>query len=408
MDNKKYQSLWEVLDMIKDAFDDFISYQTFLVEAEVNKINKYNQFYYIDLVEIKNWKILEMAKSNIFNPNIMTDFLSETNIQTSHELVWKKILLTLRPSFHKRYWFSFNILKIHSDYFLWTLEKSKKENIDKLQKLWIFENNKELSIWYPNFKIAVITWKHSEWFRDFDTIIKESGYNIKYDVFTSLVHWEKASKEVLETLKNIDTSKYNLITIIRGWGWSEWMNWTNDFELNKYICELDKPVMSAVWHTIDRNIIDMISRYDCKTPSEAASILIWIYENYENDLIRYSESINKSIKTVIKEYSIEIWHIYNNIKTSIKWRLKNYQIKIDSFDIIYEQIKSHLKNIKTKLNSFESIIRNNNPSNVISKWYNLIYDTKWELQTEYNIWESYLMSSKSYNYKINILDKKDK
>jgi len=82
------------------------------------------------------------------------------------------------------------------------------------------------------------------------------------------------------------------------------MNWTNDYDLSKFICELDIPVMSAVGHTIDKNIIDLISKYDCKTPSEAASILINIYREYDDELLEYTNIINKSITSRIKEYKI--------------------------------------------------------------------------------------------------------
>jgi len=407
MNNNEYKSLEEVLDIIKNAFDDFISYQTFIVEVEVSKIKQYKQFFYVDLVQIKDWKIIETAKSNIFNPLVMSSFLSEVGISIN-DLAGKKILLTLRPSFHKTYGFSFNILKIHSDYFLWSLEKSKKENIYKLQKLWIFENNKKLSLWFPNFHIAVITWRESEGFRDFMTILEESWYNITYDVYTSLVHWEKASKEVLKSLSNIDTNNYNLIAIIRWWWGSEGMNWTNDFELSKFICESNIPIMTAVGHTVDKNIIDMVSRYDCKTPSEAANILIWFYESYENELKELTNFIDKNIKAIIKEYSIVLWHLSDNIKVSIRWRFKTYLLKIDSYNIIYEYIKNHFRNIKVKLDTFNSIIRNNNPSKIMSRWYNLVYDKKWKLQTEYEVWEKYILSANNYNYKIEVCDKKKK
>ncbi len=408
MYSEKYQSLWEVLNIIKNAFDDFISYQTFLVEAEVKKINQYNNFYYIDLVQIKNWKIVEKTSSNIFNPNVMKSFLLETWINNIQDLIWKKLLLTLRPSFHKTYWFSFNILRIHTDYFLWALEKAKKETIQKLQKLAIFEKNKQLNLWYPSFHIAIITWKESEWFRDFDTIIRESWYNITYDVYPSLVHGEKASSEVLNTMKDINFSNYDAFAIMRWWWWSDGMNWTNDFELNKFICELEIPVISAVGHTIDKNIIDMVSRYDCKTPSEAASILIWMYEEFYNQLNDFTNAINKNIINIIKDYTKGLSYIVDNINVNIKTRFKTYLIKIEWYNVIYEYIKNQFRNIKASLNTFDSIIRHNNPSKIISKGYNLVYDSEGNFKTEYEVWKEYILDSKWYKYNINVLSKIEK
>lgn len=409
MIDKEYKSLWEVLDIIKNAFDDFIWYWTFLVEVEIKKVNKFKQFYYVDLVQIDNWKITESAKSNIFNPHIMTDFLSEAGIENSNNLEWKKVLLTLRPSFHKTYWFSFNIMKIHSEYFIWSLEKSKKESIEKLHQLWIFENNKKTNIWFPTFKVAVITWKDSEWYKDFQTIIDESWYKIECRVYPSLVHWEKAWSEVLKVLKEIDTSNYNLVAIMRWGWWSEGMNWTNDFELNKFVCNLNIPVMSAVWHTVDRSILDLVANYDCKTPSEAATILIDIYRWYDLEIERYTTFINKNIIWYFKEYEIVLSHLNDSIKIWIKWRFKNYKLQIESISkSINLNIWLTFKHIKLQLKSFESIINSNNPSKILNKGYSLVYSTNGKLVTEYEIWEKYLMSSKDYNYKINIEEKEKK
>jgi hypothetical protein len=73
-------NLSQFLDIIKSQFDDIIGYHTYTIEAEVKSIKQYKNFYYIDLVEIRDGKILESARSNIFNPSVMTSFLREVRI----------------------------------------------------------------------------------------------------------------------------------------------------------------------------------------------------------------------------------------------------------------------------------------------------------------------------------------
>lgn len=110
--------LSQFLDIIKSQFDEIIGYHTYLIEAEVKSIKQSRQFYYIDLVEIQDGKIIDSARSNIFNPTVMTSFLREVGIADVQDLVGKKLLLDVRPTFHRTYNFSVNILKIHSDYFV--------------------------------------------------------------------------------------------------------------------------------------------------------------------------------------------------------------------------------------------------------------------------------------------------
>jgi hypothetical protein len=47
-------SLSGFLDEVKNAFDTFIAYKNFLVEAEIRSIKKVNQFYYFELVELNS------------------------------------------------------------------------------------------------------------------------------------------------------------------------------------------------------------------------------------------------------------------------------------------------------------------------------------------------------------------
>lgn len=403
--NNKKLKLSEFLDIIKWQFDDIIGYYEYIVEAEVKSIKQNRQFYYFELVEIKNWKIIDSTRANIFNPRVMLSFLWETWISDISDLVWKKILFTVKPSFHRTYNFSVNILKIHSDYFIGWLELQKKENINKLLDLGIFDNNSKKSIWNPSFKIAVITWDKSEWFRDFQTILEESWYNFDIDTYTSLVHWEKASNEVLWRLKEISLKdEYNLVAIIRWWGWSEWMNWANDFDLCHYVCDFWIPVMSAVGHTVDKSILDMVSSYDCKTPSEAAKILIDIYDDYKRELDINYEYINNSLLNFSNQYKRDLSFISKNLPLLIWNKVKKYDhdLKLLNIDkkIVYQF--NILKN--NLLNTYKTIIYNS-PDKVIWKWYSLVLDEKWRIPDTYNIWDQYTMKTSIYNYKIEIKSK---
>lgn len=401
--------LSQFLDIIKSQFDEIIWYYSYIIEAEIKSIKQNRQFYYLELVEIQNWKIIDSAKANIFNPTVMTSFLREANIYDIQYLVWKKLLLTVKPTFHKTYNFSVNILNINSEFFIWWLEKKKKENIQNLKEKGIFYNNKSKKIWFPTFNIAVISWDKSEWYRDFETILKESWYKYNLTLYKSLVQWEKASNEVVEQLNKIklnqEEKKYNLVAIIRWGWWSEWMNWTNDLDLCATVCEFDIPVMSAVWHTVDQSILDMVACYDCKTPSEAAKILIDIYDDFKENLDSDYEYINNCIKDFSDKYKTELKFISKNLPLQISNKIRWYKQKLDSFSID-KKISYNLRILKNKLDNLILNINSHNVDKILDKWYNLILDTNWKVLKEYEVWWRYLMKSKKYEYIIKIIDKK--
>ncbi len=401
--------LSEFLDIVKSQFDEIIWYHSYVIQAEVKSIKQNRQFYYMELVEIEGGKIVDVAKANIFNPSVMTSFLREVNIYNIQELVWKTLLLTVRPTFHKTYNFSVNVMHINTDFFVWWLEKKKKETIKELKDRWIFYNNKSRDIWTPTFNIAVITWDKSEWFRDFETILKESGYKYNLTVFKSLVHGEKASKQVLEQLNKIslvrDKYSFNLVAIIRWWWGSDGINWTNDFDLCKTVCEFEIPVMTAVWHTVDQSILDMVSCFECKTPSEASKILIDLYDEIQSNLDSDYEYINNCILDFRDKYSQELKFISKNLPLQISRKIRWYKQKLESFNID-KKLKYNIKYLHNSLEYLYANIKSNNPDKILDKWYNLIFDNKWKVIKEYDVWNRYLMKSKNHEYIIEVLEKK--
>lgn len=95
-----------------------------------------------------------------------------------------------------------------------------------MQEQEIFHLNTLKDIGEPRYRIAVITGEKSEGFRDFQSILEDSGFLFDLVLFPSLVHGEKARSEVKHQLEKIhalikDGEKFNAVAIIRGGGGSE-------------------------------------------------------------------------------------------------------------------------------------------------------------------------------------------
>lgn len=400
-------NLSQFLDIIKSQFDDIIGYHTYTIEAEVKSIKQYKNFYYIDLVEIRDGKILESARSNIFNPSVMTSFLREVRIWDIQELVGKKLLLTVKPTFHKTYNFSINILKIYSEFFIGWLEKKKQEDIEHLKDLEIFHLNSHTEIGDPSFHIAVISWEKSEWLKDFQTILHESGFHYTLTLFPSLVHWEKASSQVTEQLLKIDAhmqdgQQYNAVAIMRWGWWSEWMNWTNDRQLCETVCRFSIPIISAVWHTTDQSILDMVARYDCKTPSQAAQILIDIYEEYKENIESEYEYILWWIQDILKKYTIQLEWLSKDIPFHITKKVQIYKKELEWF-IVDKKVKYHIQIVTRCLENTYKNIEYNNPKKILWKWYSLVLDTQWKVVDTIILDKNYKLMTHTSLYNIKVI-----
>jgi exodeoxyribonuclease VII large subunit len=228
-------------------------------------------------------------------------------------------------------------------------------------------------------------------------------------VFPSLVHGEKASQEVLKQLLKVqnlmeDWENYNAVAIMRWGWWSEWMNWTNDRVLCESVCNFPVPIISAVWHTVDQSILDMIARYDCKTPSEAAQILIDIYEEYKEDIESEYEYILWTIEDTIKRYTIELEWLSKDIPYHISKKVQIYKKELEGF-IVDKKVKYHIQILTRSLENTYKIIEYNNPKKILRKWYSLVLDQEWKVVDNIKIGESYTLISDASMYSIKVTGK---
>jgi len=375
----------DFLSQVKEAFDSFIAYKNFLIEAEIRSIKKVNQFYYFELVELdSNWAIIAKARANLFNKVAMTVFLRKIKLDDYTQLEGKKIVIQGRANFHKDYWFSINIEKFVAEFFIWEQELQKQKTIKKLQDEWIFELNKETDIWNPTFNIAVISSETSEWLRDFKTTLEESDYKFNLNYFYASVHSSNAKSEIIEQLQKIklNNKDYSIIAIIRGWWESSGMYWGNDEALVREICLSDIPVLSWVGHTVDKNIIDEVTKYSAKTPTAAAQILIEEMRLIENKLEYLKEDLDYLFSSFIEEKRDDLENILENINNKFRWNLEKFKFKLD------------------KLNSKINLSL---PENILEKWYSLVFDNNSEkVVKKLKKWEKYVLLDKNGKYEITI------
>lgn len=394
--------LSELMEQVKVAFDTFIAFKSFVIECEIQAVKKVRSFYYFDLVEIGfDWMIKAKSRGNVFNPATVNAFLRRTKLSDIDEVLNKKVMLTVKPNFHKDYGFSLNIEKIHEGHFVWEQEINKAKILTKLERDGLLGLNKEKELWFPEFKVAVITWEKSEWFRDFQEILNDSGYKINIDVYPSLVNWSWARDEVLDRLNEIEgkAEEYNLVVIVRWGWWADGMYWANDEKIAFAVANCSLPVMSAVWHTVDLSILDIVSKYSAKTPSEWAQKLIDIYTDFEDELNEVYDNILWSVDD-FKSYYRENLDRFALISERYKEVFKGYKISLDNVDSKIEALISFKKReLREELDSTYSKIWLNSPDKILNKWYALVLD--WDkVEIEVEEWKDYLLKTKAWEFKI--------
>lgn len=122
---------------------------------------------------------------------------------------------------------------------------------------------------YPG-KIAVLTAYPSAALMDIMRTIKMRFPVARVIIFPVPVQGKDAYIKIIETLKFVDTLKFNTIIIARGGGSLEDLWNFNEELLARTIFQCQTPVISGVGHEIDFTICDFVSDYRGATPTAAA------------------------------------------------------------------------------------------------------------------------------------------
>jgi exodeoxyribonuclease VII large subunit len=276
----------------------------------------------------------------------------------------KKKLFQAMLSFHQERWFKVIINEISAEFTIWVLKQHQQDIAAILNQEGIFDKNKSRILPTPSRNIAVITWENSQWFIDFETVLKESDYKAFNIIpFFCAIHWNNASDEVYDALKTVfnrisSWEKIDLVILLRGGWWGSGFVRQNAIWIARWICHMPVPVITAIWHTSDISILDDISRYSAKTPTDAAYKIIDSLADRESQL-----------ESALSQVSLLSRDIFWAMMQRVHWLLQN----------IKELAPQKILTYKTEITrTFETIMMLW-PDKMLNRWYWLIMDENWKI-----------------------------
>lgn len=352
--------LSQFVQIIQKGVEMMFAEHEFLIIAEVNKIKEWHTRYYIELVEYEGNKVIATSHGLITNPAVLFGPLRERKLKLQ-ELVGQQILITCKVDFHKDYGYQLHINQISAEYTLGSIKKKEANIKEQLQELWIYNLNKQKTLWLPPYRIAIISSPSSEGLKDFLDVLEHSDYHYSYELFETAIHGNTANGEIYKTLQKIykllpvaslqpsaasngykaDSwepvagSQFDLVVIVRWGGGSSGVMWHNDLNIAKGICHMPIPVMMAVWHTSDQYLLDEIACFSAKTPTDAAYIIVSRYDSLKAQIDSLYEDMCRCKDERLKIYLEAIEKSKLEIENSVVQRLDLYKHSIQSwYDII--------------------------------------------------------------------------
>ena len=263
-DNIPTFSVSEITKEITDLLEDKYSYVKIKGEISGETGNKYPEIYFT-LKDEEN-VISAIIKRNKI-PNLK--FLPEDGLEVV--CIGKITAYTKRDS---KFQIDVDFISIEGE---GQLLKMKEKLRKKLEIEGLFDSKYKRDIPLIPDKIGIITSPSGSVIKDMQRIIFER-FSVPIDLFRATVQGDKAVKDIISGIEYFNSQKINLkpnvIIIARGGGSIEDLWCFNNEELARSEFNSKIPIISAIGHEPDINIIDYVADLSLATPSHAAKRVV--------------------------------------------------------------------------------------------------------------------------------------
>lgn len=244
--------------------------------VEVNEASVRNGHVYLELSERDSaGQPVARARAMIWAgtaSRILPDFEKATGAVIGAGI---KLLVRAKPVFKAQYGLSLEIDAIDSEYTLGDLEARKKEIRARLEQEGVFDRNRRLSPPWDYRIVLVVAPQEAAGLGDFRKEAERlERFGICRFIYAhSRFQGEGAAREVVAAASTAlrelgDAERPDAIVVIRGGGAVNDLAWLNDYELARFICDQDIPVLTGIGHERDSTLPDEVAHTRFDTPSK--------------------------------------------------------------------------------------------------------------------------------------------
>lgn len=229
---------------------------------------------------------------------------------------------------------------------------------------------------YPKM-IGVITSPTGAAIRDIINVATRRNKSVDMIICPTLVQGVNAPGELIKALDYLNNREdIDTIILARGGGSIEELWAFNDEKLAYAVYNSKKPVVTGVGHETDFTIVDFVSDRRAPTPSAAAEIAVPNINEEMNSFVSLKRALDTSIKTYIQNKCNQLEIAKRMLeKNSPEILIVNGYSSIDNFKYVLDmRIANKIKIEKEKILRYNSILKSNNPINILNKGYSIISD----------------------------------
>jgi len=240
----------------------------------------------------------------------------------------------------------------------------------------LFDEEHKKKIKKYNKRIGIITASTGAALQDIINVSKRRNPYVSLVLAPTIVQGEHSVSSIVRNIKLLDKQNLDVIIVGRGGGSIEDLWSFNSEEVAYAVYECNTPIISAVGHETDTTIIDYVSDLRAPTPSAAAELAVFDYEQFNKLLMDYQYTLNT---------------IMDNKILFLRQKIDNMKLKLESFSIKNKMIeykqglskKSERMNFlmkkifsdkKHQLEIYVEKLEGLSPLNIMTKGYSYVTD----------------------------------
>ena len=187
-------------------------------------------------------------------------------------------------------------------------------------------------------RIGVVTASTGAAVHDIIRVSRTRNPFVKIILYPAQVQGEGAAPSIISGIQALDSMGLDVIIVGRGGGSIEDLWAFNEEDVARTIFKAETPIISAVGHETDFTIADFVADRRAATPSQAAELANFVYDDFAATINRYSDKLNRAFDYKLDAYS---------------QKLENYKLRLQSLRP-ENQIKANqerIKNIRIRLDN---------------------------------------------------------
>lgn len=186
----------------------------------------------------------------------------------------------------------------------------------ELEEMGMFAEEYKQPIPHWARRIGIVTAPTGAAVRDIIQISGRRNPHVELILYPARVQGEGAAESIVQGLETLDAMDLDVLIVGRGGGSIEDLWAFNEEIVARAVFACHTPVISAVGHETDTTICDFVADLRAPTPSAAAELAVFSYEEFTADRMelrrRFSDSMESRIQELRKTlqgYSRELNHL---------------------------------------------------------------------------------------------------